>query len=66
MTNGGISVNGMNVGDSVDYGFYKGVTFLGVDGDEIILEDTKGNKKRVYTSLFKKYGKASKRSENKE
>lgn len=42
-------------GEKVDYGFFSNLTFRGVEGKEVVLEDKNGNQRRFYISLFKKY-----------
>lgn len=47
-------------GTKVTYGFFSNITFEGIVGNEVILKDKMGNEKRVFISLFEKYGKVDK------
>lgn len=44
-------------GTKVSYDIFKNITFEGTDEEHVILKDNYGNTKRVYKSLFMKYGK---------
>lgn len=47
-------------GDTVDYGFYTGLKFLGErrgrSGQIVVLEDKHGNQKEVFKCLFLDHG----------
>lgn len=47
----------LKVGESVAYGFYSNVKFMGYDEDRkhVILKDKEGNTQKIFTSLFTKY-----------
>lgn len=52
-------------GSKVSYDLFKNITFEGVDDNHVILQDKYGNIKKVYKSLFLKYGKIEKTSSEK-
>lgn len=43
-------------GTKVTYSLFKNITFEGTDEAHVILKDKNGNIKKVYKSLFLKYG----------
>ena len=52
-------------GSKVSYDLFKNITFEGMDDSHVILQDKYGNIKKVYKSLFLKYGKIEKTSSEK-
>lgn len=44
-------------GTKVEYSLYTNITFEGIEGNCVVLKDKNGNIKKVFTSLFKRYGK---------
>jgi hypothetical protein len=46
-----------NVGDYIDYCFYKGITVVDKDDIHYTVEDKYGNICRLYINLVNKYGK---------
>lgn len=47
----------LKIGQEVKYSFYSNITFEGIDDEnQVILKDKSGNIKKVYRSLFEKYG----------
>ncbi len=47
----------IQAGTKVTYDLFKNITFQGTDEEHVILKDSYGNVKKVYKSLFLKYGK---------
>lgn len=46
----------LKVGDVIIYGFYSNIKIIGEDEFHFILEDKKGNIKKVYKHLVNKHG----------
>lgn len=40
----------------VNYSYFRGLLFKGYDDEHVTLQDKNGEKRRIYTSLFLKYG----------
>lgn len=50
-------LDSIKLGTKVSYDMFKNITFEGTDDKHVILKDANGNIKKVYKSLFLKYGK---------
>ena len=48
------------IGDIIDYGFYTNIKITDIDDKHYILQDSKGNIKKVYIELVDKHGKVVK------
>ena len=53
-------IMGLELDAKVSYSSFKNLTFKGKDEKHVILEDARGDTKKVYIELFMKYGKATK------
>jgi len=49
-------IDGLKPGTKIEYGMFTNITFEGTDSKHVIMKDKNGNEKRVFKSLFKKYG----------
>ncbi len=52
-----MKIEEIEIGSEVSYGFYGTVIYKGMDDEgHVLLEDKQGNPKKVFKSLFRKYG----------
>ena len=47
-----------NIGDIIEYGFYRDVEITDKDDKHYTIKDRKGNEKLVFIDLIEKYGKS--------